>query len=130
MRFAATHKAVSYLMVATAFLVLVLSGELPPALSILTGVGIVSSYFFDPQRYPFLQSRGYNAGLTTALALLLGLMGLRRAVRQAAEALVHAAKITTGTASGALFVGLLATLLLPQRRADEDESVAVKPAVS
>ena len=52
------------------------------------------------------------------------------AAGQAAEALVHAAKITTGTASGALFVGLLATLLLRQRRADEDEPVAVKPAVS
>ena len=35
MRFAATHKAVSYLMVTTAFVMLMLTGELPLWLSVL-----------------------------------------------------------------------------------------------
>ena len=40
MRFAATHKVVSYLMISTAFLVLALSGELAIPITLLTAVGI------------------------------------------------------------------------------------------
>lgn len=59
MRFAATHKAVSYLMVGTAFLLLALTGELPLLLTLITAVGLVSSYFFDPQTQPWMQRRAY-----------------------------------------------------------------------
>ncbi|MCS6913895.1 MAG: DUF3488 and transglutaminase-like domain-containing protein [Myxococcales bacterium] len=73
MRFAATHKAVSYLMVSTAFSVLALSGELPPELTVLTTVGIVGSYFFEPQRHSFMNHRLYRHGWNLALVVLLGL---------------------------------------------------------
>ena len=59
MRFAATHKAVSYLMVGTAFLLLALTGELPLLLTLITAVGVVGSYFFDPQTQPWMQRRAY-----------------------------------------------------------------------
>lgn len=54
MRFAATHKAVSYLMVSTAVLLLILTGEIPFWQSILVLFSIVASFFFDPQKYPFM----------------------------------------------------------------------------
>lgn len=60
MRFAATHKVVSYLMVTTAFLMLALTGELPALLVLLTACGLVASFFFDPQVYPFMQGRTYR----------------------------------------------------------------------
>ena len=60
MRFAATHKVVSYLMVTTAFLMLALTGELPALLVLLTACGIAGSFFFDPQAYPFMQGRTYR----------------------------------------------------------------------
>jgi hypothetical protein len=60
MRFAATHKVVSYLMVTTAFLMLALTGELPALLVLLTACGIVGSFFFDPQAHPFMQGRTYR----------------------------------------------------------------------
>ncbi len=71
MRFAATHKLVSYLMVSTAFLVLALSGELPTGLSAVTSVGIFASFFFDPQRRPFMMRRPWNWGWTVALLVAL-----------------------------------------------------------
>lgn len=69
MRFAATHKAVSYLMVTAAFLMLALSGELPPLLTALSAVGIGVSYFFDPQNRPWMSSRPYRYGWYAALVL-------------------------------------------------------------
>ena len=60
MRFAATHKVVSYLMVTTAFLMLALTGELPALLVLLTACGIAGSFFFDPQAHPFMQGRTYR----------------------------------------------------------------------
>ena len=70
MRFAATHKVVSYLMISTAFLVLALSGELAIPITLLTAVGIITSFFFDPQRHRFLQGKPYNNTLTVLLALI------------------------------------------------------------
>ncbi len=70
MRFAATHKAVSYLMVGTAFLLLALTGELPILLTLLTAVGLCGSYFFDPQSHPWMQRRAY-AYLWYALLLVV-----------------------------------------------------------
>ena len=61
MRFAATHKTVSYLMVGIAFLMLVLTGEVPPLIAAVTGIGIFASFFFDPQSHPFMQTRAYSA---------------------------------------------------------------------
>lgn len=71
MRFAATHKFVSYLMVTTAFLVLALSGELATEVSVLTTVGIVASFFFDPQRRPWMAHRVYRWGWNLAMMALL-----------------------------------------------------------
>ncbi len=75
MRFAATHKTVSYLMVSAAFLMLVLTGEVPPLLAGVTGVLLLASFFFDPQAHPRMQSRFYAAlwylALLAALLLLL-----------------------------------------------------------
>jgi hypothetical protein len=45
MRFAATHKAVSYLMVTTAFIMLALTGELPILLTLLTSGGMSARSF-------------------------------------------------------------------------------------
>lgn len=69
MRFAATHKAVSYLMVSAAFVMLVLAGEVPGVLSILTVAGIATSYFYDPQNHPFMARRSYAATLYAVLIL-------------------------------------------------------------
>lgn len=74
MRFAATHKAVSYLMVTTAFVMLMLTGELPLWLSLGTLMLIAGSYFFDPQQHPLMMGRAYNYSLyalLTVLSLLL-----------------------------------------------------------
>lgn len=74
MRFAATHKAVSYLMVTTAFVMLMLTGELPLWLSAATLLLIGGSYFFDPQQHPLMLGRAYNYSLyalLTVLSLLL-----------------------------------------------------------
>lgn len=70
MRFAATHKAVSYLMVGTAFLLLALTGELPILLTLITAAGLCGSYFFDPQSHPWMQRRAY-AYLWYALLLVV-----------------------------------------------------------
>lgn len=70
MRFAATHKAVSYLMVTTAFVMLMLTGELPLWLSVLALGAIGGSYFFDPQQHPFMLGRTYNYSLYAVVALL------------------------------------------------------------
>lgn len=70
MRFAATHKVVSYLMVTTAFLMLALTGELPALLVLLTACGIVGSFFFDPQTHPFMQGRTYRYLWYAALCAL------------------------------------------------------------
>src|SRR5215217_4635473 len=69
MRFAATHKTVSYLMVSVAFLMLVLTGEVPPFLAAVTGIGLFASFFFDPQAYPFMQTRAYTALFYSGLVL-------------------------------------------------------------
>jgi len=75
MRFAATHKTVSYLMVSVAFLMLLLTGEVMPLVAAVTGMGLVASFFFEPQTHPFLQGRRYSvlwyAALIASLALLL-----------------------------------------------------------
>jgi transglutaminase-like putative cysteine protease len=73
MRFAATHKVVSYLMVLTAFAVLALSGELPRELTAVTTVGALLSFPFDPQRRPFMNSRLYKYGWNAILILLFAL---------------------------------------------------------
>ncbi len=78
MRFAATHKAVSYLMVTTAFVMLMLTGELPLWLSLLVLAGIGGSYFFDPQQHPLMLGRPYNYSLY-AVVLLLSLLLLGNA---------------------------------------------------
>lgn len=74
MRFAATHKAVSYLMVGAAFLMLALTGELPILLLLLSAVGIVASYFFDPQGHPLMMRRGYTYAWYAVLALSAALL--------------------------------------------------------
>jgi transglutaminase-like putative cysteine protease len=74
MRFAATHKTVSYLMVSVAFIMLVLTGEVPPFLAAATGIGLFASFFFDPQSHPFMQTRAYTAlfyGSLIAAGILL-----------------------------------------------------------
>lgn len=74
MRFAATHKAVSYLMVTTAFVMLMLTGELPLWLDAVTLLLIGGSYFFDPQQHPLMLGRAYNYSLyalVTVVSLLL-----------------------------------------------------------
>ncbi len=70
MRFAATHKVVSYLMVTTAFLMLALTGELPQWLGLLTLAAIGASFFFDPQRYPLMLRPTYNYSLYVGVVLL------------------------------------------------------------
>lgn len=74
MRFAATHKVVSYLMVTTAFLMLALTGELPPWLLLLTLAAMGGSYFFDPQQHPLMLRRSYNYSLYGAMLLLSALL--------------------------------------------------------
>lgn len=74
MRFAATHKAVSYLMVTTAFIMLALTGELPILLTLLTSAGIVGSFFFDPQNQPWMMRRAYSYAWWALLLLVLGLL--------------------------------------------------------
>ncbi|MBL9044211.1 MAG: DUF3488 domain-containing protein [Myxococcales bacterium] len=74
MRFAATHKVVSYLMVTTAFVMLALTGELPLWLSLLTLLAIGGSFFFDPQRYPLMLGRAYNFSLYAAVLLFSTLL--------------------------------------------------------
>lgn len=54
MRFAATHKTVSYLMVSTALLMLVLAGEIPVLLALASTALIIASYFFEPATHPWL----------------------------------------------------------------------------
>ena len=70
MRFASVHKVSSYLMVASAFAVLALSGELAAPWLLFTIVGGVASYFIEPTRHRFARSifwsRGWNV-LTLAL---------------------------------------------------------------
>lgn len=74
MRFAATHKSVSYLMVSVAFLMLVLAGEVPGILAALTTVAIAGSYFYDPQSHPFMNRRPFSALLYGVLILSLLLL--------------------------------------------------------
>jgi len=74
MRFAATHKTVSYLMVTTAFLMLALTGELPLWLNLLTMMAIGGSFFFDPQRHPLMLGRAYNYSLYAGVLLVSTLL--------------------------------------------------------
>ncbi len=71
MRFAATHKSVSYLMVSVAFLMLVLAGEVPGILAALSTVAIAASYFYDPQSHPFMNGRPFSALLYGVLIVSL-----------------------------------------------------------
>jgi len=50
MRFSGVHKLASYLMVVSAYLALVLSGEIAIAAIVLGAVGIVGSWFWEPPR--------------------------------------------------------------------------------
>src|SRR5262249_18296136 len=50
MRFSAVHKLASYLMVASAYLALALSGELPLFAALLGGLGIVLWWFWEAPR--------------------------------------------------------------------------------
>jgi hypothetical protein len=50
MRFQVLHKVSSYLMVASAFLCLALSGEIDPVTTLLGGMGIAVSWFWEPPR--------------------------------------------------------------------------------
>lgn len=68
MRFAATHKSVSYLMVSVAFLMLVLAGEVPGILAALSTAAIAGSYFCDPQSHPFMNRRAFSGLLYAILA--------------------------------------------------------------
>lgn len=74
MRFAATHKSVSYLMVSVAFLMLVLAGEVPGILAALTTLGIAGSYFYDPQSHPFMARRSFSFTLYGVLLLSIVLL--------------------------------------------------------
>ena len=74
MRFAATHKSVSYLMVSVAFLMLVLAGEVPGILAALSTVAIAASYFYDPQSHPFMNRRAFAIGLYGVLIVSLLLL--------------------------------------------------------
>lgn len=74
MRFAATHKSVSYLMVSVAFLMLVLAGEVPGILAALTTLGIAGSYFYDPQSHPFMARRSFSLAMYGVLLLSLVLL--------------------------------------------------------
>lgn len=50
MRFAATHKATSYLAVACAFLALVGGGQIEPPIVLFGVLGLIGSWFLDPPR--------------------------------------------------------------------------------
>ena len=103
MRFAATHKAVSYLMVGTAFLLLALTGELPLLLTLITAVGLVGSYFFDPQTQPWMQRRAYAyvwyALLLVVLVVLVPDVG-RRMNYASRERLIYSAQQPAREAAG------------------------------
>ncbi|HMU39181.1 MAG TPA: DUF3488 and transglutaminase-like domain-containing protein [Pseudomonadota bacterium] len=79
MRFAKTHKAVSYLMVSTAVVMLMLTGELPVWECMLVSVGIVASYFFDPQTRVFMQRDAYGYSLYGTLGLVTSFLLYRAA---------------------------------------------------
>jgi transglutaminase-like putative cysteine protease len=53
MRFAATHKLTSYLMVLSALLAIGLPGALPPVAAALALAGVIGSYFWEPPRIRF-----------------------------------------------------------------------------
>ena len=56
MRFALAHKSTSYLMVATSFLTLALSGELSMMLVAAAALAIVASWFSEPKKRRFQQA--------------------------------------------------------------------------
>ncbi len=53
MRFAYAHKMTTYLMVGSAFLSVVLSGEVSAILSLLLGLALIASWFWEPPRIDF-----------------------------------------------------------------------------
>ncbi len=62
MRFQAVHKASSYLMVASAFAAVALSGELPLAWIAFTAIAGAASYLVEPTRAPVTASRAWRVG--------------------------------------------------------------------
>ena len=66
MRFSAIHKLSTYLVAATAFLAVVLSGELDPFTILLGTVGLAASWWVEP---PAVRIERYN-GVYTALSLI------------------------------------------------------------
>ncbi|MSP59553.1 MAG: DUF3488 domain-containing protein [Myxococcales bacterium] len=75
MRFSAIHKVSSYLMVASAFAVLLLSGELPSAWLLFTLLGGAASFFIEPSRMRFARSvfwqRAWNVATLGVFAWLV-----------------------------------------------------------
>ncbi len=108
MRFAATHKSVSYLMVSVAFLMLVLAGEVPGILAALTTLGIAGSYFYDPQSHPFMARRSFSFALYGVLGLSLLLL------------LPDASQGETLWDSGTRFLCVLLCIKLWRRRSNSD----------
>ena len=67
----------------------------------------------------------------TAIPALAANPETAEAAQIASDALIDAAKRTTGIAAGVLLLGVLATVALPKRREDDDATVAApSPAVS
>ncbi|HNN93682.1 MAG TPA: transglutaminaseTgpA domain-containing protein [Pseudomonadota bacterium] len=108
MRFAATHKSVSYLMVSIAFVMLVLAGEVPGILAALTTLGIVGSYFYDPQAHPFMARRSFAFALYGVLLLSVALL------------LPDASQGETLWDSGTRFLCVLLCIKLWRRRSNSD----------
>ena len=67
MRFAAIHKTSSYLMVACALIPLALSGELPTAILVITLLGGIGSWFFEPSRRQIAHRTAWSVGWNVAL---------------------------------------------------------------
>jgi len=72
MRFRSTHKLIVYLLVAVAFVSLLLGGEVPPVLILLFSLSMVASWFFEPDpRAPDRGALWWNLGVVAALGLVV-----------------------------------------------------------
>lgn len=72
MRFRSTHKLIVYLLVATAFVSLLLGEEVPPALTVLFSLAVVASWFSEPDpRTPDRGALWWNLGVIAALGLVV-----------------------------------------------------------
>lgn len=75
MRFSLLHKLVSYLLVASGFAALALSGELAPPVLLLTLLLGGLSFFFDPERVTMLRAPWWSTMWTAVTLGLIALLG-------------------------------------------------------